>query len=333
MTIQNNNPSSPIEILYDGFVYVLKIKDKRILHWSDCAGSAGRLLRIFNKEENLLLEKKINKDLLNPLVSEETINTIFKTLPTGSYFVFQNNIPEYHIVNQMMSKGEEMYMGSYYPFEDYVLIMTQPEIQINQERVEFYKQLIQKGGRPKVITFQVEFPDEYDEMPLFVLDGHHKTLAYDSLKIEIPVLNFVLNSFLKDRQDDENKLLLLELIDVLDLDAIYHIMKNNPKVYYDNNENGKKYNRYFDGMLGQCKQFYGELLRVLQKEYESNTKQSRTWVMNRLDALLISLEKNKNIWVNYKDGNEIKGCNVTNFQEFDEWVEKIIGVKYSALGK
>ena len=55
--------------------------------------------------------------------------------------------------------------------------------------------------------------------------------------------------------------------------------------------------------------------------------------MNRLDAMLMSLEKNKTIWVNYKEGNEKKGCNVSTFQEFDEWIEKVIGVRYSKLKK
>jgi len=332
----NDNPSSPIEFFYDGFVYVISIKNKKIVNWSDCAGSVGQLLRIYNKEENLLLEEKINEDLLNETASEETINTIFKILPSGEYNIYQNLIPRYHIVSKMTLTEDEIFMTGYYPFEDDVLVMTQPEIQINQERVEYYKEIIQKGARPKVVTFQVDFPDEfgfYDNTPQFILDGHHKALAYEYLKIEIPVLNFVMNSFPKDRQDDKNQFLIMELIDFLDLDAIFHILYYSPKVIYEDTDRGVQYNRYLDMMLAQSKRFYGKVVNDIMKEYKKDTFLSRDWAVNRIDAILISLERNKKIWVNYRENNENKGCNVSNFKEFDEWVEKLVGIRYTNLGK
>ena len=268
MKITNNNPSSPIEFLYDGFIFMLKIKNRKIINWPDCAGSVGQLLRIYNREENLLLEKKINEDLLKDPIPQETIDTILKVLPSREYLISKQSFSEYYVVSNIVSTEQELFATGYYPFHDDIFMFTQPKSTINPERVEYYKTLIKSGARPKVVTFHIDFPNEYgvyDETPYFIIDGHHKALAYESLKMNIEVLNFESESFFKDRMDDKNRLLLLDLIDVLDLDSIIHIMKNNPRIYHDDSENGKKYNRYFDSMLGQSKQFYGTLLQYLEK--------------------------------------------------------------------
>lgn len=79
------------------------------------------------------------------------------------------------------------------------LIATQPEESIVQERVNFYENEIQQGKRPFAIILSktcrvsdeingVIYEDDIYSAD-FVLDGHHKLLAYQRLNIYPPILS------------------------------------------------------------------------------------------------------------------------------------------------
>jgi len=71
----------------------------------------------------------------------------------------------------------------------YVYYATRPESEIDQQRVSYFKERIKNGDRPFAIIIQANCTnaDLYSES--FILDGHHKLLAYQNLGINPPLVH------------------------------------------------------------------------------------------------------------------------------------------------
>jgi hypothetical protein len=83
---------------------------------------------------------------------------------------------------------------STYNFSDYVgasFVATQPKDSIDLKQVEVYKNEIISGQRPfAIVASKVVGTGQTQEYsPSFVLDGHHKILAYEELKMNPAVLS------------------------------------------------------------------------------------------------------------------------------------------------
>lgn len=70
--------------------------------------------------------------------------------------------------------------SSFYDSES-SLYATQPFESIDQNRVAYYEELIKKGEKPFAIIFNTTYSFN------FILDGHHKLLAYKNLKLYPPI--------------------------------------------------------------------------------------------------------------------------------------------------
>ncbi|MBS1572638.1 MAG: hypothetical protein JST62_09615 [Bacteroidetes bacterium] len=66
------------------------------------------------------------------------------------------------------------------------LYATQPFQNIDKNRVEYYESIIKKGERPFAIIFNAYFDLNYDSAN-FILDGHHKLIAYEKLGMHPPL--------------------------------------------------------------------------------------------------------------------------------------------------
>lgn len=117
-------------------------------------------------------------------------------------------------------------------------IATQPESEIDQERVKYFEAQIQNGERPFAIIFKCYFDylncnsedtisddtisDASFQSAHYVLDGHHKLLAYQNLGIK-PSLAIITH---RARTRAEIAFDIEALIDVLYPFQIEHILKN-----------------------------------------------------------------------------------------------------------
>jgi len=72
-------------------------------------------------------------------------------------------------------------------YESY-FIATQPLDKIDKERVEYFENEIKNGNRPAAILFNCYLNAEDLYSGDFVLDGHHKLLAYQNLNIYPPII-------------------------------------------------------------------------------------------------------------------------------------------------
>ena len=71
---------------------------------------------------------------------------------------------------------------------DKFLLATQSEESLNKERVKYFENEIKNGSRPAVIIFNCELSKQSLYSGNFIIDGHHKILAYRNLNIEPPII-------------------------------------------------------------------------------------------------------------------------------------------------
>ncbi|WP_046756889.1 hypothetical protein [Kordia jejudonensis] len=91
---------------------------------------------------------------------------------------------------------------NFYSGSDTFFLATQPKEEIDIERVKYFENEISNGARPFVITYNCFYPDirlnddgsktdHSIHSDYFVLDGHHKLLAYKNLKIYPPIASLI----------------------------------------------------------------------------------------------------------------------------------------------
>lgn len=195
-----------IDIYFDGFASCLIIKKALAVNWPDCRGSVGEYYSISNYsvEERNAYTATLNNVLAkgNDLEQIDAVKPFLNLFANGKYSI-----------NKFIAKVEELeFLGSnQVVYSDYVpvnerffgrffsnwkgkyspIIYSITNDKINSDRVEFYCQLIEKGYRPTVVTFEVfnVLSSEYSRS--YVLDGHHKIQAYLKLKKDIPIINIL----------------------------------------------------------------------------------------------------------------------------------------------
>lgn len=101
----------------------------------------------------------------------------------GDIALQKTKFHKYHIFHYDGEPSKKVFYGSLYPYSECETFYTLHYNQINAERVDFYKKIIQDGARPKAIIFSN--PKSLRE---YVLDGHHKIEAYTALGIDVPAV-------------------------------------------------------------------------------------------------------------------------------------------------
>ena len=123
---------------------------------------------VFREKETTLL---FNTNLYN---SNETIHWMYKK-QTGK-----------------SRRDISHFLNIFYP-TGFQLMFTQPIETLNTERIKFYEDKIKKGERPFAIAIRARlrkhgWEDSYDDTIFnstkYILDGHHKLVAYQNLDIK-----------------------------------------------------------------------------------------------------------------------------------------------------
>lgn len=197
MKIHSVNQDGIIDILYDGSATFLKIQNIIAV---DCFDNGGTITRYYSltAENHEHLVDDLNDALINGCdeVILSQMEQFIQLFSQGEYFVIikRNNYKsQIHFdFNKSIDSISDIY--SYYnPTEDN-FVFTQYVDKLDRDRVEYYKNLIKQGCRPKAIVFSSYFEENgiYDNgetwqsshnSPLFILDGHHKMLAYHETEI------------------------------------------------------------------------------------------------------------------------------------------------------
>jgi antitoxin component YwqK of YwqJK toxin-antitoxin module len=144
--------------------------------------------RYFGYQTSLDNYKKMhyrNPEILFPKVSDKSKSDLTKKA--------HNNFLENLDSNRYASNILDWTSDGFYPFSSTeYLIATQPESEINQKRVNYYIDRISKGLRPFILLMSSYYNRDHEQEAdfisgYFILDGHHKMLAYQRLKLVPPI--------------------------------------------------------------------------------------------------------------------------------------------------
>lgn len=222
MWIINKDSRNTIKIGLTEIGSYLEIEKPLVLDWSDCQGSMGRYCTMLGMRDNLFI--KLTNELNSYVYRDYTNNQqslitdfkpLFNLLENGLYFLNYTNNSRGIILNSHLvfpktaitdktfiyeNQDDVLLSTSRWYFEDGLnyVIATQLEIAINKERIKFYKNEIKQGKRPFIITIYKSYiedkltpnkTNEYVEWDsaLFLLDGHHKFIAYKELGVYPPI--------------------------------------------------------------------------------------------------------------------------------------------------
>ncbi len=127
----------------------------------------------------------------------------------------------------------EFTTSGFYEGNDKSFVATQPKSEINEERVKYFEDKISNGERPFIIIFNSYFNQHITNIDNsisqysmtsenYVLDGHHKLLAYQNLKINPSIVEITHQPKTKDEIEFD----IEKLIEVMYPWQIEHILEN-----------------------------------------------------------------------------------------------------------
>lgn len=175
--------------------------------------------------ESLYISEILKHGAKTELQFNDIINYYSKFLKTGEYQFGLYDLHE-HYEMIMLPEEEEYQSFDYYGgFPD--IIPTQKTF--NDKTVESYKELIQNNATPTMVIFHV-----IESAILFILDGHHKFLAYGQLRKKPRAI--VITNLKTTTMTSEQAIKLAEKM-------------NCEKENYHNSIKSEKKNHYFDFKL------------------------------------------------------------------------------------
>lgn len=341
MTVNIEIGENIIDILSDGFVTCLKIRKPVAVDWYDCAGSAGKYFACTTDYELIAIQFN---DILITGSDEEILNSIsefLKLFSSGQYSVFvdRNKRIEYelHYEYQKVENFENYFYDYYNPSGENVMF-TQSKNKINNEVIKNYEKLILSGLRPKAVLFQAFFNDSgtYDDgskwissfdSPKFILDGHHKLLAYKNLNVE-PEYVLILKERNGQEEFSKNKTSLYFEYEYFLIDqSKQHILSHTPQLLVDNID----YNLLFDTYLCKTRRIETEVLILFKNALISNDRKKVNWLLDRLKVLEARNFETNNMWLNYHEiSSEYpkgiwNGMEIKSKSDLNKWTVKIFG--------
>ncbi len=208
--IKVENDKSIFEIYREGETIFLFDKEPVSIVWHDEGPSSGHYYSLIGIDLNETVRKQL--DAFEDLVQDEIFNdtnllTLFETykplLKSGLYRFFYSPPHQFTVTgfssNRMLKPFS---LQVYNPVQDSrsslyleegVFMFAQSMETIDEERVEYYKKQILKGRKPTIIALGMQPKEEgsddvysqfKDSYPQFIIDGHHKALAYKQINEE-----------------------------------------------------------------------------------------------------------------------------------------------------
>lgn len=209
LNIKNENHL--FEIVRRGETMLLVNDEPISIVWHDNGPSSGHFYRLngitidddvlekLNQFESIIQEKVISDknlyyifDIYKPLFKSGTYR--FFHTPSHSFEVTNSlsNNRELRGCILVMPERNKNSRSSLYLTEG-IFMFTQSLETLRDERIEFYKEQILSGESPTIITLGMQPADEsvedvysqfVDSYPQFIIDGHHKAMAYHQINEE-----------------------------------------------------------------------------------------------------------------------------------------------------
>lgn len=302
--IEISNGQHIIDIIFNNFASCLVVKKAIAVNWPDCAGSIGEYYAVsgHTAEERSFYTRHINHALSTGSDAEqlESIRDFLHLFADGTYSVTKysadsntiefvtSNPTAYHAYSQ-----DHIPPSWLYPHEpgktDYLFFSITNE-KIDNDRVEYYCELIRRGGKPTVLTFESFHMASFGSSWKYVLDGHHKIKAYVRLGVPIPFISITK----LEESPNTTPALLFNARTILNEDSYMHLFENNDEnlltIDFIQDE---MLTDDIDRLLKNSVKIEVSLIDVLRKYAGLSDDAARRWLEERL----ASLKKNPNIGV------------------------------------
>ncbi|GAB2805797.1 hypothetical protein [Ferruginibacter profundus] len=345
MTVNIENGQDIIDILSDGFVTCLKIQKPVAADWYDYAGSAGKYYSLTTDFEPVA--KKFNEVLIkgNDTAILQAVADFLNLFNSGEYTVVVSREKrtdyQLHYEYGTAHNSKHFTYGYYNPGGDN-LMFTQLHSAINKKRVKEYEESIFYGQRPKAVVFQAYFNDRGTyadgstwmntvDSPMFILDGHHKLLAYQNLGIDPELVIITKERMAKVEFAKYKQELFFEYEYFLTDHCRQHIISHIPKLLTGDTPAAKNYNLQLDKYLSSPGRIETEVLELLKTAAVSDEKASLNWFYERLEAIKAKDFEKGNLWLQYfEHTNEYpkgiwNGISIKSQADFADWVIKMFG--------
>lgn len=195
ITYQINGENS-IAIQYDGTTEILKISNQIIsINIDGPHQNFPNSFYIKTGLNNNLINQTLNniefnfKSTKNLFTTKDTSITKFLELfESGTYYV---EFSDYRYNEfRLPINNYDLIIGG---FEDYrlPLLCTKEKSEIDTNLVEKYKKEIKNGSKPIILSYRKDYGKGAERGSAFLLDGHHKLLAYSALKIKPQIWEIV----------------------------------------------------------------------------------------------------------------------------------------------
>jgi len=328
MKVTINGGQNIIQNLTDGFSNALIINRPLAVNWPDSAGSVGEYYAVsdFSSAEREQLTSSLDAVLINGEKDKlyTNIASFLELFSNGEYNIALTAINQensnFHYDEAMQWSDQisenERFTYAFYPFKAYDYFFTRPFKSINQERVEYYKQLIESGLRPKIIIYVHHYTNNhyyvrsYSSGPGYVIDGHHKLLAYMELNINIEAV--FISKEIKGSNDYVEDLLPL-IYPVLKPVEFNHVIYNNPKIYLGNSELSILANTAIDEHLENAKHnVSSEINMILIDASKIKDKVYEDWLVQRINSLKRNQNIGKGLYLYTKGYSEKYKCEAWN---------------------
>ncbi|QEC76601.1 hypothetical protein [Mucilaginibacter ginsenosidivorax] len=300
--VEVTNGQGIIEIITDGFLNALVIEEAVAVNWPDCRGSIGEYYSVSDNDYQKQLELTVGLDhSLAHGSDNEILEEIIKFLDlfdNGNYDVAisrldKKNCSFYSDSSMVYSDSvpeEYRFACNYYDYgSGDIYLFTRRRNRIDQNRVDHYVNLINEGARPKAIIYYHYYYDDSSASPNYVLDGHHKILAYQQLDMDIPAVIICKRDMLGEHKAN----ILPYVVDVLKLNELRHAILENENVTDIDAYRNERVSKALDDILLNYKGIGIELLQLFYNAWHSPVSGHREWAAEKLSVLQHNINKGK----------------------------------------
>lgn len=223
-----------IRIINDDQSNALLIEKPVAINWLDDMGSIGEYYAVSSYSE--ALRQELTRELNEVLISGpnsavlESMERFLKLFENGLYSLYLNDVEPYaisdiifHGDSKKIDYNKNSFAANFSNYNEGVIYLaTRSEDSIDQDRVYFYEAMIRKGARPKAIVYIHYLDDDSHSCNYYILDGHHKLLAYTNLKVNPHVV-----SISRDCYGEESSLeMLTAAYSILNPNAFFNYLRD-----------------------------------------------------------------------------------------------------------
>lgn len=343
MEVQITNGQNIIQLLSDDFASCLVIEGALSVNWPDCRGSIGEYYALSNHScpKRRELTDKLNQVLIDGTEPEiyDAIKEFLTLFSNGTYRVSMGNmrldtvrfLDEANMFYAENVPMDSRFAGAFYPnrSKESYIFCTVPDSAISLKRIRFYKNLIQGGARPKVITYELYLPDNGDFTACYLRDGHHKAMAYTALGMDIPAISITKT----EQPTGHTHAMLTAAAGILKNFEFQHFLINNTynleKVNFVEDD---LLTAKLDDILRTKMRPDTGIAKLFIKLDQSKDPAHTAWLTERLKVLSTNKMIGNGLQLTYLLPQYWSYDEIHNLEDFNNWINKVLpNTEYRAI--